>query len=221
MDELWKRRQDFKVLTFHQKANGVKYPWTDFQSPLNIRERDDYLARIKKDGYIGVGCFTASKGGGGASWSISITDLLSRGVPCILPNKFVYPSMVGENYPLFYKSQNQDDFLAQIENVLDDPKLHKKAVNHIKPIMTQMKWTKQVKGWMDWDKFFDPHSFKMVGETEAYEKIVQMIKDKKKISNGQLLKLLNWGINLKFCNYRNRLRIDKRIKFTTTGYEYL
>ena len=74
---------------------------------------------------------------------------------------------------------------------------------------------------MDWDKFFDPHSFKMRGETEAYEKIVQMIKDKKKISNGQLINDLDWGIRNALGLYRNRLRTDKRIKFTTNGYEWL
>jgi hypothetical protein len=221
MDELWKRRQDFKVLTFQRDANGVKYPWTDYQSPLNLN-RDDYFKRMKQDGYIGVGCFTSSKGGGGASWSISITDLLSLGVPCVLPNKFVYPSLVGDNYPLLYKSQNQDEFLTQIENVLDNPKLRQKSVNHLKPIMTKMKWTSQVKSWMDWDKFFDPHSFKMVGENAGgYDKMVNIIKQNKKITTGQLKSQLGWGVSFKTGSYRNRLRIDNRIKFTTNGYEWV
>ena len=114
-----------------------------------------------------------------------------------------------------------DAFVEMIENVLDDPKLHKKAQKHIEPVVKKMKWLPSVKKWMDWDSFFDPHSFPMVSETKRYKDIVNIIKKHKKVTKAQIIGELNWGVSRKFGRYRNRLRTDKRIRFLLNGYEWI
>jgi hypothetical protein len=88
MEKLWKIRKDFRVVTFQKDADCSKYEWTDYQKPQSLKKREDYLNKLQSC-FIGVGCFDGSKGSGGASWSISVTDGLSLGVPYVLPNKYV------------------------------------------------------------------------------------------------------------------------------------
>ncbi len=218
MDKLWKKRKDFKVITFQKDANASKYKWAENQSPLDV-DRETYFKTLKES-YIGVGCFTGYSGGG--SWSISVTDGLSLGVPFVLPNAMVYPQMVGEKYPLLYKWKDEDAFIQMIENVLDNPKLYKKAQKHIEPIVKKMKWLPSVKKWMDWNEFFNPNTYPMVkSETDAYKRIVKIIKKHKLVSKRQIIGEMNWGVSRKFGKYRNRLRTDKRINFLKDGYEWI
>jgi hypothetical protein len=218
MDKLWKKRKDFKVQTFQREANAVKKPWTEYQSPLDV-DRKTYFETLKQ-AYIGVGCFTGYSGGG--SWSISITDLLSLNVPCVLPNAMCYPQMVGEKYPLFYKWKSEDDFINVIEQTLDNPKLYQKAQKHIQPIVRKMKWLPSVKKWMDWDELFNPNTFKMVGDSPRYKDVLKIIKKHKIVQKPTIIaELGNWGVSRKFGKYRHRLRLDKRIKFLEDGYEWV
>ena len=76
--------------------------------------------------------------------------------------------------------------------------------------------------WMDWNEFFNPNTYPMVGkDSEAYERIVQKIKKHKVVTKRQLIGEMNWGVSFKFGRYRNRLRLDKRIKFLIDGYEWV
>ena len=77
MEKLWKEKISGNF------ANCSKY---DFKPPQQLDGREDYF-KFLQNSHIGVGCFDGSKGSGGASWSIGVTDGLSLGVPYILPNK--------------------------------------------------------------------------------------------------------------------------------------
>ena len=217
MDKLWKKRKDFRVVTFQKDANAEQYEWAENEPPKNFPNRDDYLNYMKENGYIGVGWFEGRSGG--MSWSICVTDGLSKGVPFVLPDNGVYPQMVGEDYPLLYKNRNQDSFIETIESALDKPKLYKKTQKHLESVVKKMKWLTAVKTWMDWKSFFNPESFPMVSETDRYKQFVNEIKKAGRIDKVQLVK--NWGVQFKFGKYRNRLRLDKRIKFTKNHYEWI
>jgi len=217
MEKLYKKRKDFKVITFQKDANLSQYKWAD--EPLQITDRNEYL-RTLQDCYIGVGTFDGRKGSGGASWSISVFDGLSHGVPYILPNKYVWKDIMTD-YPLLYDWNNEDAFIEMIENVLDSRKLYKEAQTKLKPIINKMTWSKEVKNWLDWKEFFNPNTFAMVGEeTATYKRVLSLIKKHQRVSKKQLLGELNWGKQFKFGRYRNRLRLDDRIKFTKKGYEW-
>lgn len=221
MEKLWKERKDFRVVTFQKDANCSKYEWADFKPPHQLDGREDYF-KFLQNSHIGVGCFDASKGSGGASWSIGVTDGLSLGVPYVLPNKYVWPQLMGDDYPLLYQQNDENSFLDVIKKTLDDKQLYNRAINKIKPIVKKMDWNKQVKSWMDWDELFNPNTFPMVGEdTSTYKKVLTLIKKHKRVSKKQLIGELNWGKQFKFGRYRNRLRLDKRIRFTNDGYIWL
>ena len=221
MEKLWKERKDFRVVTFQKDANCSKYEWADFKPPQQLDGREDYF-KFLQNSHIGVGCFDASKGSGGASWSIGVTDGLSLGVPYVLPNKYVWPQLMGDDYPLLYQQNDENSFLDVIKKTLDDKQLYNLAINKIKSIVKKMDWNKQVKSWMDWDELFNPNTFPMVGEdTSTYKKVLALIKKHKRVSKKQLIGELNWGKQFKFGRYRNRLRLDKRIRFTNDGYIWL
>ena len=74
---------------------------------------------------------------------------------------------------------------------------------------------------MDWEKFFDPNSFPMIGETDSYKDCVKLIKKHKRLTRYELITKKNWGIHIDVGRYRNRLRLDKRIKFLKDGYEWV
>jgi len=219
MEKLWKKRKDFRVITFQKDANLSQYKWADNKPPLQITDRNEYL-RTLQDCYIGVGTFDGRKGSGGASWSISVFDGLSHGVPYILPNKYVWKDVL-PNYPLLYDWNNEDAFVEMVENVLDDKKLYNSASKKMQSVVKDMVWNKQVKKWLDWKEFFNPETFQMVGKDIAtYKKVLTIIKKHKRVSKKQLIGELNWGKQFKFGRYRNRLRLDDRIKFTKNGYEW-
>ena len=129
---------------------------------------------------------------------------------------------MGDDYPLLYQQNDENSFLDVIKKTLDDKHLYNLAINKIKPIVKKMDWNKQVKSWMDWDELFNPNTFPMVGEdTSTYKKILTLIKKHKRVSKKQLIGELNWRKQFKFGRYRNRLRLDKRIRFTNDGYIWL
>jgi hypothetical protein len=220
MEKLWKIRKDFKVITFQKDADCSKYEWTDYQKPLSL-PREDYFKELQSC-YIGVGCFDGSKGSGGASWSIGVTDGLSLGVPYILPNKYVWPQLMGDDYPLLYNHKDEGSFITMISNVMDDKKLYNSARKKFEPILKKMIWPKQVKSWLDWDSLLDANTFPMVGgDTKTYNDVLNIIKKRKRVSKKQLIGELNWGKQFKFGRYRNRLRLESNIRFTTDGYEWV
>ena len=220
MELLWERRKDFKVITFQKDANCSKYEWADYQSPFQLN-REDYFKELQSC-YVGVGCFDASKGSGGASWSIGVTDGLSLGVPYILPNKYVWPQLMGDDYPMLFNHGDINSFVDMIDKSFSDEKFYKSAIKKFQPIVKKMGWNKQVKNWMDWDELLNPTTFPMVGEdTKTYKNVLALIKKRGRVSKKQLIGELNWGKQFKFGRYRNRLRLDDKIRFTNDGYEWI
>ena len=100
-------------------------------------------------------------------------------------------------------------------------KIYDNAQKEMQSVVKNMTWRKQVRNWLDWKEFFNPETFQMVGKDIAtYKKVLAIIKRRKRVSKGQLIGELNWGRQFKFGRYRNRLRLDDRIKFTKNGYEW-
>ena len=53
------------------------------------------------------------------------------------------------------------------------------------------------------------------------KQVLTLIEKRGRISKKQLIGELNWGKQFKFGRYRNRLRLDDRIRFTNDGYEWV
>jgi hypothetical protein len=208
MDELWEQRQDFKV---YLTLADLNRPYAE---RVKIHSRDDYLNFVRSM-HMGVGCFQKY-----SAWSISTTDGLSQGVPYILPNGMCYPEMVGEQYPLLYKSNNAQSFKDTIENMLDNSYVRDEANFYLEPNLNDFKWSERVPKWFNNWKFLD--DLEIIGDkSEAYPKIVEFIKKKKFVTKREITDYLNWGVRISLTAYRNKLREEKNIRFTRDGYEYI
>ena len=203
MDELWEKRQDFKV---YLTLAHLDRPYAE---RVKLSSRDDYLNFVRSM-HMGIGCFQKY-----SAWSISTTDGLSQGVPYVLPNGMCYPEMVGKNYPLLYKGV--DEFKSTIEDMLDKPKLREEANNYLSPKLNDFKWSNRVLKWFDGWKYLD--NLKVMSDTESYKKMVDYIHKMKSVSKKELLEHMGWGVRISFSEYRNRLRLEDTIKFTKNRYE--
>ena len=206
MDLLWEKRKDFEVYTTLAK---VKRPYTKKIELAGRRDYYDFISQM----HMGVATFKKY-----SAWSISTTDGLSHGVPYVVPNKFCYPEMVGDKYPLLYDGK---DFLDKVELMLDNPEMRAEINNYLKPKLKKMTWNKTVPLW---NKKWDLVS-KSSNDTEAYQRIVKFIRTKGtmgiSVTKGQIIKHLGWGKRIAFTPYRNRLRKEKDIKLTRIGYEVI
>jgi hypothetical protein len=205
MDELWEKRQDFKVYT---TLTDLDRPYAE---RVKLHSRDDYLNFVRSM-HMGVGCFQKY-----SAWSISTTDGLSQGVPYVLPNGMCYPEMVGEQYPLLYKGV--DGFKSTIEYMLDNPNAREDANNYLAPKLNGFKWSERVSKWFGGWKHIE--ELKPMSDTESYKRILDFIHNKKSVSKKDILEHLNWGVRISFSEYRNRLRLEDTIKFTKNRYEVI
>ena len=205
MDELWEKRQDFKVYT---TLTDLERPYAE---RVKLHSRDDYLNFVRSM-HMGVGCFQKY-----SAWSISTTDGLSQGVPYVLPNGMCYPEMVGEQYPLLYKGDS--GFISTIEYMLDNPQAREEANSYLAPKLEGFRWSNRVNKWFDGWKHFD--ELKVMSDTESYKRMVDHIHKKKSVSKKELLEHMGWGVRISFSEYRNRLRLEDTIKFTKNRYEVI
>ena len=205
MDELWEKRQDFKV---YLTLADLDRPYAE---RVKLHSRDEYLNFVRSM-HMGIGCFQKY-----SAWSISTTDGLSQGVPYILPDGMCYPEMVGEQYPLLYKGA--DAFKSTIEHMLDNPKARDEANNYLAPKLNGFKWSERVNKWFDGWKHFD--ELKVMSDTDSYKRIIDFVHKKKSVSKKDILEHLNWGVRISFSEYRNRLRTEDTIKFTKNRYEVI
>ena len=205
MDDLYKKRQDFKVYT---TLTDLDRPYAE---RVKLHSRDDYLNFVRSM-HIGVGCFQKY-----SAWSISTTDGLSQGVPYILPDKMCYPEMVGNEYPLLYKANDSKDFLLKLEHVFENSTARDETNLYLELKLEAFRWSKRINKWFGNWKYFD--ELKPMSNTESYKRILDFIHKKKSVSKKDILEHMNWGVRISFSEYRNRLRNEKTIKFTKNRYE--
>ena len=203
VDEIWEKRQDFKVYTTLTK---VDKPWNKKVKCESRDEYMDFLSTMK----FGVGTFQTY-----SAWSISTTDGFSVGVPYLLPNKLCYPEMTSvatEPYPYLY--DDRDDFIKKFNEMLDNP-IEYDTTN----LAENMIWEERISNWFGgWKNVFN---LKSVGDTDSLKKIKKFIKRNSFVTKRDILEHMGWGVRIKYNGYRNALRKDKDIKFTKYGYEWV
>jgi hypothetical protein len=171
-------------------------------------DRNKYLQSISNS-LVGVGTFEKY-----SAWSVSVTDGLSQGIPYLLPNKLVYPEMLGKAYPLFYNSK--EEFVTILNKILDNPKLVNETKSYLKKELPKFTWENRVRKWFNSWNIFD---FDTANRTMRYEKILKFIKSQKSVSKEQILKHMGWGIRIPFSPYRHLLRLEPDIRLTESQYE--
>ncbi len=205
MDLLYIKRQDFTVYT--TLAPAVR----PYIKKLDLNKKDYY--DLFKKMHVGVGCFKDY-----SAWSLSVVDGLSRGLPYLLPNKLCYPEMVGIDYPLFYKTDDQ--FLVKLEKILDNPTFKNDNYDYLENIVSGLSWDSCVDSWFNnWDIFNSDNV--LTKKTDKYKEIYEFIKTKRFVSKKDIIDYLGWGMNIVWTPYRNMLRKEKHIKFVKNGYEFV
>ncbi len=214
MSKLYKKRQDFEVHTTFDDANVSRYKWG---KNMNYPTQDEYKKYLKDNVYLHINTFKTY-----SAWSISTTDCLALGIPTVAPNGLCYEEMVGSDYPLLYKKGDMDDFISKVEMVLDSPKFRSQVLKKLEPRIKKMVWGKQIRSWLDWNDMFDPSKYKMDGkDTKKVKLATKLIKQHKVVSNTQLIREMRLGGQSSFGRTRNRLRLNKKIKFLANGYEWV
>jgi hypothetical protein len=199
MDELWNRRRDFTVYT---TLTQVDKPWN---KRIKAPSRDGYLDLLQRMQF-GVGCFEKY-----SAWSISTTDGLSVNTPYLMPAGLCYPEMVPSDYPYLYTGR--DEFIRKFEDMLDHPPTYDTS-----PIAQGMLWENRIAHWFNgWDDVFD---LTPVKNSKVVDELVELIKKNKSMTKFQLMKELNWGVQVKWTPYRNYLRQHPNITLYKNRYVY-
>jgi hypothetical protein len=195
MDKLYEIRQDFKVYLTTSKADRPYVIHKDLPSRESYM---NFLAQMK----VGVGYFSQY-----SAWSLAVTDGLSVGVPFILPKKFVYPEMLGDDYPYFFN--NDSDILTMIQNIFDNDISYKLSEDFSSDNRV-LRWHNN---WAIFNELEDCQ------ETPRLKTIKEMIHKTGYVTMKQISDTYGWGPSIDRARYRSRLRADPDIILTEHGYQ--
>jgi glycosyltransferase involved in cell wall biosynthesis len=189
MDELYKKRQDFKVWVPLAKTKDREYIITD---KFNKKEYYNFLSKC---------CVGFSPRQNYRGWSIATTDGLMNGCPYILFDEEYNREIFSDGD--FFKTNL--DSIPLIEKYLDDPsyrnKMAKKSLENCKKRLIFKNEVIQLN-----DYICDLYSrIKTVQSDGALNRLIDIIKDKKNISKKELLQEMGWGVSIKWNKYRKAL----------------
>ena len=94
------------------------------------------------------------------------------------------------------------------------PRLRNQAIKIINQKLKEMNWNDQIKNWSIWDDLFNDKSYLM--EKRGNKKVIKatnLIRDNGEITHSELIKKLRILSPNSFSLIRNRLRLNKKIKF--------
>ncbi len=213
MDLLYKKRKDFEVHSTVKNADLRKKKWG---KNIHFENDSDYKEYINKYIYLHVNTYKTF-----SAWDIPTTDCLSMSIPTLCPDEFCYKEMLEPEYPFFYETNNIDDFINKVEMAIISPRLRNQAIKIIDQRSKEMQWNNQIKKWSIWNDLFDDKSYLM--EKKRNKKVIKatnLIRDNGEITQNELIKKLRILTPNSFTLIRNRLRLNKKIKFTKSTYEW-
>jgi hypothetical protein len=206
MDKLWETRQDFRVWV--PLAEAADRPYIEIG--MN-KTRYEYLSHLSGC------CFGVCGRQKYAGWSVSATDGLSVEVPYIFANEDYYKELAGQAGLYF---DTDEEFLSNCRMLLDNPHLRLEYSKRGIERFHECEWDKAIEPINDmFQSTFDTLPI-MSGKTDAFDRIVQYIRQNKSVSKKDIMDYLGWGVRIPWSPYRNMLRNEKNIVFTKNRYEY-
>ena len=213
MDLLYKKRQDFEVHSTVKNADLKNKKWG---KNIYFENDSDYNEYINKYIYLHINTYKTF-----SAWDIPTTDCLSMSIPTLCPYGFCYKEILDPEYPFFYQTNNIDDFINKVEMAIISPRLRNQAIKIINQKLKEMNWNDQIKNWSIWDDLFNDKSYLM--EKRGNKKVIKatnLIRDNGEITHNELIKKLRILSPNSFSLIRNRLRLNKKIKFTKSTYQW-
>ena len=202
MDKLWEQRKDFKVwIPLLEKPNR-DYVMTD------KGDKKYYYNKLKK---CRVGFSPKQKYGG---WSVATTDGMMNGTPYIMYNDTYYKELYSEG--MFFNDDN--DALHLLNKLLDDNDYrNKKSKDTLEYVNLSLVYKK---GILEMNEYMNNllSRQKIMGNSDALNKIVNNIKKNKSMTKREVMSKLDWGRGIKWTPYRRALMNHPNI-YDVNDYE--
>ena len=202
MDKLWEQRKDFKVwIPLLEKPNR-DYVMTD------KGDKKYYYDKLKK---CRVGFSPKQKYGG---WSVATTDGMMNGTPYIMYNDTYYKELYSEG--MFFNDDN--DALHLLNKLLDDNDYrNKKSKDTLEYVKLSLVYKK---GILEMNEYMNNllSRQKIMGNSDALNKIVNNIKKNKSMTKREVMSKLDWGRGIKWTPYRRALMNHPNI-YDVNDYE--
>jgi glycosyltransferase involved in cell wall biosynthesis len=202
MDKLYEERKDFKV-------------WV----PLLGKSNRDYIITDKGDkqfyyNKLKTCCVGFSPKQDYGGWSVATTDGMMNGVPYIMFNDLYYIEL-NQRADFFTNNVVALDLLNKyLDNTEYRNEMAEQALSHIKDNLVYkdevIKMSKYIDSLVD--------KLPKVGNSEKLKEITEWIRDEKSISKKNLIERLNWGVGIKFTQYRRTLLTNPNIFDTISEY---
>ena len=193
MDELWKRRQDFRVWVSLGTAQNRPY----LICPQN-RSKAEYYTLLSLC-YVGV-CAKNS----GVGWSVSATDGLSVGLPYLFTNDAYCRELHPEG--LFYN--NDQEFAETLDALLDFPTIRQQHSEKALSRFGELRWPSAIGSFNEVIEGVLAKVPKAKKDNKSYRKVLEVIKVNGAMTKREIIKYLNWSDQFSFTPIRNRLRDD-------------
>jgi hypothetical protein len=193
-DELWKKRQDFKVWIPLLDQPNRDYVVTD------KGDKDFYYKKLQS---CCVGFSPEQKYGG---WSVATTDGMMNGVPYIMFDASYYHELNDKGE--FFKDDH--DALMLMNIYLDDPKYrNEQANNALNHVYNKLIYSNEIIKMNDYINDLLSRQ-KVMGASDRLQDIVEFIK-KGPATKKQIMEFLGWGRGIKWSPYRRSLMLHPNI----------
>ena len=227
MNELWEKRQDFRLwVSFQKDSNPQRAGLSEGMLDETIcYDRDDYYKKLESC-LFGVACNSKFMG-----WNVSATDGLSVGLPYVFWDSKNYRELA-QYSGLYFKSKKR---LVEIMNGLLDhhhgianemidvyPSLKKLTLERAE----ELRWDNQIHQFNDmFQKAINKLMDDTFSQSETLDKILNIIESEKHVKKSGLFSKnnLNWSKRITFQKYRNSLRKhhSRDVSITKDGYTWI
>jgi glycosyltransferase involved in cell wall biosynthesis len=210
MDNLWAKRQDFKVIITDVSAKS-ETGLHGIQEHLNRPYLEVRASLDKKDYYtllwqVDAGVLMHKSWG---AWSMSGLDLMAAGKPIISTYDRAFPEMLGEPYPFYFTPGDESSFQSALGKAMADKKAYSEASVQLQDRAIKLfDWDVMAAKWLDGIEKYGDCEF----SNEASERKLDLVEYVKKQGIVTKKQLVQWVGGEVSYTRRRRFLQDNGIK---------
>lgn len=206
LDELWTRRQDFRVVCSLDDSQVAGKPWgvpSGLPAPGTQHYRRAYFELLSR-AWAGLPRLNSHW-----TWPVAIADGMAAGMPYVVPRDFYAGEVFPEDYPFLYGGSGKRagiELVWALERMLDaPPALHQTAVYASVEAAAGTSWDARVEPFVD--------QLRDAAESTVPAWKSTKYADLKPIAEAgatkrQLKHAMGWGNGIPWTPYRARLRAE-------------